>query len=810
MSNQRNQSQSGVVMVLFVLSLPVILGFAALAIDLGRLYSAQQNLNKATRVAAMVSLNFMSLRGWGPLVTDNRDTLGYQTGPIVTSGAGAVNPPGSTSANQMMREEMAKAVISTLRQYYPNDFSNDPSSGVTSSPYLQFEGDGDWSSSVPLQALNLSNSSVNLSIRYAIPTLLYGQFMQLSEGTSCARQESGEVRCFVQNSPNNPAGLLKPLNLFLLLDTSGSMAGTTGTDRAKIDVLKEAVVAFIDMFNPFQDKIALIDYGTTVKTQGALQLFDSASGAHLDIKNDVAALQASGQTNPCDALVRSIDAAATAQINPDLATAIVLFSDGSPNISRLKYCDFQGGSCNVPSRLSSALGSADPEQGWYSWITTWGRRRLASCPNGVSSDPTQAVRYCDPVYGWPELVYGGGSQAGQSIPLASIQANLRLNENGSFIWKNGPTQADEVPISTADPTLPGGPYVLQFESLTREQNNYLWNGPSYLVHASTPPNSARSLLDRIPATASPTPITCGAGSRPSYPGSTDSTSPTAPLEMYTHSRYFGSRILNYNWALDPGGASSLHDNQRIKVGLDTIQPSGQIAPPAYFTERNQQELKNNPSQSPGCLTNLNTQLPFTADSDEPANIFVGERFLSNTDDSTIENVGEVVKTTELPYYCALRAADHLRSRFGAIVFVVGLGPRAADIYGESCNDPLQNPLDFDSRKDNFLRRLAFAPESLERSQVDDFMNGQSASWEASNDFGFSSRTLSCQNHPLNGIQVELGYGETLDGSAPRSRTPLEHEFTPRHFGAYYGCNDSSQLNEVFGNIAKQILLRLAM
>jgi hypothetical protein len=280
--------------------------------------------------------------------------------------------------------------------------------------------------------------------------------------------------------------------------------------------------------------------------------------------------------------------------------------------------------------------------------------------------------------------------------------------------------------------------------------------------------------------------------------------------MYTHSRYFGSRIVNYLWSLDAAnGVNDPHANQRVKVGLDDIDSNGPIDPPAYFVERNQQRLRNNQQQSPGCLTNLNTQVPFTANTSHPANIFVGDRFLSNTVDSTITTVGEVVKTAELPYYCALRAADHLRSRFGAIVFVVGLGPRAADIYGEQCNDPLQNPLDFDSRKDNFLRRLAFAPESLNRSQVDEFIGGQSANWDSSNDFGFGSRTLSCQNHPLNGVQVELGYGENLTSGTPTSLDPLGHGFTPRHFGAYYGCNDSSQLNEVFGNIAKQILLRLA-
>jgi hypothetical protein len=606
------------------------------------------------------------------------------------------------------------------------------------------------------------------------------------------------------------------------------MSGATGSGSTKIEVLKEAVTNFVDMFNPFKDRIAVIDYGTAVKSQGQLTTFDSASGEHLNIKNNIQALQAGGLTNPCDALVESIAAAAGADLSPNDATAVVLFSDGSPNVSRLKYCDFDGdGSCQAPTRIQTALASLTDEgsrQGWYSWITKWGRRQLVSCPNGVGTD---GVRNCDPVYGWPALVDKDGNQ----FSLADIRANLRLHEDGYFIWKTGPNPADELPITTEHPTLQNGPYYLQFDTLSRVEDNYKWNGSSYLVHASTPPGPGRSLLDRIPATFTPAPVTCGPGSRPDYPGAWDRDLPSDNLrEMYTHSRYFGSRILNHNWVLGPAnGVPSQHSNQREKVGLDAIEPNGNqpIDPPEYFTERHPQRLMNNQNQSPGCLETLNTQIPFTANSgnrnieDAAANIFVGganaasHSFLSNDPaniDASIAAVGEIVKSAELPYYCALRAADYLRSQYGAIVFVVGLGPRAADIYGDQCTDPLQNPLDFDSRKDNFLRRLAFAPESLVRQQVDDFINGQSASWDSSNDFGYSPRDLSTcasNDHPLSGQTVTLGYGEELSGNNPASRAPNDHNFTPRHFGAYYGCNDPSQLNEVFGNIAKQLLLRLA-
>jgi hypothetical protein len=165
----------------------------------------------------------------------------------------------------------------------------------------------------------------------------------------------------------------------------------------------------------------------------------------------------------------------------------------------------------------------------------------------------------------------------------------------------------------------------------------------------------------------------------------------------------------------------------------------------------------------------------------------------------------------MPYYCALRAADFLRSQ-RVVVFVVGLGPSATNSassgYGASCTDPLQNALDFESRKDYFLRRLAFAPESL--ANPAGFMAGLDSAWDPQHDFGFQQREISgCNNHPLSGLKVNMGYGEASSENRVISRTPQQHGFTPGQLGAYYGSNDPTQLGVVFANVAKQILVRLS-
>jgi hypothetical protein len=831
MQHPRLPREAGVIIALFVLSLPVLLGLAMLALDAGRLYHGRQVVNKATRVAALVAMSSVSAKGWAALVTpgDARDELGYQTGSVTQ-----INPPEPNNTNTEVLNQIGQAAASTLATYYPEDFQ-DRDQGNLTSQYLTFNTsnatDG-WSQTVPIDVLNMQSSAVSIGIRYDVATLLLGRVAELAGNSSCRALEDGSVRCRVQSSPAEQAGYLKPANIFLLLDTSGSMASPAGPSQTKLDVLKSATAQFIDMFNPHRDRISVIDFGTTVKSETALATFNSPNGDHLAIKGQLQELQAGGQTNPCDALIEAIRLRQGAELSQDSAQAVVLFTDGSPNVMRVNWCaDANPNECTEPSRLTEARNLADspPDQilGWYNAVVKWGERELASCPGGVGS-----ARDCDPVYGWPKLK----NVRGEDIPLSDIEDHLRLNEEGEFVWLTGNgAQAQEIPITS--PALPNGPYTLQFVSKTRAQENYLWHGPSYLWHASFRVDPGASIIDRIPRSMGE-PVTCGPGSRPDFPGNSDPESPGRPREMYTHSRYFASRVLNSLWRLDGDQPFNPNDPgqrmepeyrdlfHRFKTGLDRVDGhsnnNAPIQPPPYYTQRGQQQIMDNIRQSPGCLTSLNAQIPFT-DAQIPrlpdARIWMGDEFISNnyradedprSPESSIKTVGEIVKTAEMPYYCALRAADYLRSQ-GAVVFVVGLGPSATASYSDQCNDPLQNALDFESRKDRFLRRLALAPESLADPEI--FMLGGSSAWATHHDFGFTQqpRKISkCTQHPLEDVSVNMGYGEDISNdSTPVSWDTSGHQFTPAHLGAYYGSNDPSQLNAVFANIAKQILIRLS-
>jgi hypothetical protein len=189
-------------------------------------------------------------------------------------------------------------------------------------------------------------------------------------------------------------------------------------------------------------------------------------------------------------------------------------------------------------------------------------------------------------------------------------------------------------------------------------------------------------------------------------------------------------------------------------------------------------------------------------------------------------VGEIIKTAELPYYCAIRAADYLRQKKNVTIFAVGLGRSASAYYGYNCDDPMQNALDFDRRKDFFLQRLAMSPEAI-RFGDEKTTSLVGASWQTTADFRLKLRPIpaSCANHPLNGQNVYLGFSEAPVTGMPLSclatgsggtcvdtniRGVQPSTFSQDDIGGYYPTNDPKQLKAQFGAIAKQILFRLSL
>lgn len=185
------------------------------------------------------------------------------------------------------------------------------------------------------------------------------------------------------------------------------------------------------------------------------------------------------------------------------------------------------------------------------------------------------------------------------------------------------------------------------------------------------------------------------------------------------------------------------------------------------------------------------------------------------------------KYDELPYYCAIEAADYIRTRFAGTIFTVGLGPaevhRSGGGQDETCNDSLQDPDDHTSRKDFFLTRLAFA-----RSMFTDQLSPTSirSHYQISGTQG--QRTVSgCESHrlksPSPAPQPKVGYTSALqvdDNQTYKNLRPLRPasmdtllsaggEGTRRMEtqGEYFPTDDADEIPRIFDSIAKTILLR---
>ena len=189
------------------------------------------------------------------------------------------------------------------------------------------------------------------------------------------------------------------------------------------------------------------------------------------------------------------------------------------------------------------------------------------------------------------------------------------------------------------------------------------------------------------------------------------------------------------------------------------------------------------------------------------------------------------KYDELPYYCAIEAADYIRTRFGGTIFTVGLGDtsthRAGGGQDTTCTDPLQDPDDHTSRKDFFLTRLAFARSMFTNQLQPDTVRShyQIAGSQ-------STRAISgCSDHRLlrkdaaNNLPANPRVGYTSadglsDGAStfldlrPRRPASMDTMLTSgdgirrvETQGEYFPTDDVDEIPRIFDLIAKTILLR---
>jgi hypothetical protein len=190
------------------------------------------------------------------------------------------------------------------------------------------------------------------------------------------------------------------------------------------------------------------------------------------------------------------------------------------------------------------------------------------------------------------------------------------------------------------------------------------------------------------------------------------------------------------------------------------------------------------------------------------------------------------KYDELPYYCAIEAADYIRTRFGGTIFTVGLGDANTHLagggQGTSCNDPLQDPDDHTSRKDFFLARLAFTRSMFTNQLQPDTVRSHYRLAGSQ-----SSRTITgCSDHRLKGSDtsgnaapaVQVGY-TSADGLSDGATTYLDlRPLRPASMdtmltngsngvrridtqGEYFPTDNANEIPRIFDLIAKTILLR---
>jgi Ca-activated chloride channel family protein len=116
----------------------------------------------------------------------------------------------------------------------------------------------------------------------------------------------------------------RPTNVYLVVDTSGSMQGV------KIRRTQEALQAFVGQIQGDRDQVGLIEFGSGVKLFEPLQALDDASRQELIQR--INRMEADGQTAMIDAVLEAYDDLQRTG-NTEAINAIVVMTDGLENAS---------------------------------------------------------------------------------------------------------------------------------------------------------------------------------------------------------------------------------------------------------------------------------------------------------------------------------------------------------------------------------------------------------------------------------------------------------------------------------------------
>jgi hypothetical protein len=740
--------------VMFLILVGLFLTFAAFALDLGNFYLWQLRLDKAARAGALAGIGYRGLHGYTAASTDSGQGIG-----------------------QGIKDAATSAVRDNLKTYgfYSTNTNGEDNKLIIHDPQY-----------------NPSADSLTVKVEYQIPTILVGKLSNvLGFGFNSDPTQNPGNSARILTTRAHTANL-NAANVVLLLDVSGSMlcpittncacrrqpGGCPTGEDTKLDRLVTGVQTFAQFFNPQRDRISVIAFNLAARR---LFSFTDASRAaqHLSSATLLDAINSTG-TNPV------VDTSTTAQTFltdlPTLRSGLTALAGSNTN-----HCDALAEGILELETLSTAL--------------------YGPPSNGESADRRQLQPFV-------VLFTDGAPNAMRGI----FNAN-EINPNGCDTYTNGTRITAPCPPSTDFYH-----YALEWVAGQPDpQPPLTYRGPGPFVQRALRPNiPSEPMLFQFPIAANsvapPGSITCGV---------------------------------------------ETSDPRRFEQTITTIN---QVAPP--------RSQRGNPNT--GCLTpensntfqfsipNTNPDNAGTVGNGSTANYLAGVSNVTiSSDDWPIpdQNWPQALFTPspgnpvpawgyqrydQLPYYCAIEAADYIRTRFAGTFYVIGLGPRASMLITNNntrCNDPLQDADDHVGRKDWFLSRLAFSRNiaSDPTTPTDVHALNQFALANPSQAKDFRS-ALACDTHrfkikhfiafnPALQPRFPLTWGYTsrsgrVDGPTTyKDLRPLRPKVMEGLYvdppeqsndlqirrldtqGEYFPTSDPNEVPNIFGIIAKAILLR---
>ncbi|MFN8391118.1 MAG: VWA domain-containing protein [Bdellovibrionota bacterium] len=215
---------------------------------------------------------------------------------------------------------------------------------------------------------------------------------------------------------------------------------------------------------------------------------------------------------------------------------------------------------------------------------------------------------------------------------------------------------------------------------------------------------------------------------------------------------------------------------------------GRVAPIISDTTLFQDELKTSAGQ---CLRSWEFA-PYAFAGNLSRRVGHNVQFSQNSDFTTTPAQASSYTYAQQYYHAAIELGDLFRADGGAL-FAVGLGNQA---LSSGNNDPYQNPDDDFSRKEFFLRRLAFDTEG---AGVGGPVGTQ--------DPEFELRTVQV-NDPADVRKLSINRTVNVGYDGYRSYADLDSAVDGRRRGLYEGTDDPKEIQQIFVQVAKQILLRL--